>query len=85
MSRTRLGRAGALVAVVAAMALAGFTQSAAADNVVCTASAGDCWYWEPPSGCHEITPQDEAEWNAYIYDGGPPPTRDLPFAECIGF
>ena len=83
MTATRIGRTSALVALVASMSLLGFARSAAAEPVVCTDSGG-CNYWPAPD-CSEITPDDEAQWLAYIYAGGPPPTRDLDYAGCLGF
>ena len=82
MTRTRLGRAAALIALVGLMSLGGLTQPAAADPVVCTTSGG-CDYWEPPD-CSDITPEDEAQWWAYL-SGGPYPSRDLDYGNCLGF
>ena len=78
----RLGRAGALLALISLMALGGFAPSAAADPVVCTTS-GSCDSWEP-SDCSDITPDDEAQWWAYL-SGGPYPSRDLDYGNCLGF
>lgn len=83
MTGTRLRRATALVALVALMALGGLVQPAAANDVVCTTS-GDCTVWEPPD-CSAITPDDEAQWWAYLYEGGPYPSRDLDYGNCLGF
>lgn len=83
MSSTRLGRVAALTAVLASMFLAALVQPAAAEPVVCTDSGG-CTYWEPPD-CSEITADDEAQWIAYLYFGGPYPSRNLDYGNCLGF
>lgn len=83
MTRTRLGRAAALLALVGLMSLGGFAQAAAAeDAVVCTTSGG-CDYWELPD-CSDIRAEDDAQWLAHL-SGGPYPSRDLDYGNCLGF
>jgi hypothetical protein len=57
----------------------------AGSGTVCTASSTGCWSVEYPAECSLITSEDEAAWYAYVYDGGPYPQNDLPYAMCLGF
>jgi hypothetical protein len=54
-------------------------------GTVCTTSSSGCWSVEYPAECGLITPEDEAAWLAYVYEGGPYPEHDLPYAMCLGF
>jgi hypothetical protein len=58
---------------------------ATGEGVVCTMSGSSCWSVEYPAECALITPEDEAAWIAYVYDGGPYPEHDLPYVMCLGF
>jgi hypothetical protein len=61
------------------------TGSGTGGGTVCTASSSGCWSVEYPAECGLITSEDEAAWWAYVYDGGPYPEHDLPYAMCLGF
>jgi hypothetical protein len=54
-------------------------------GTICTTSSTGCWSIEYPADCGLISPEDEAAWYAYVYDGGPYPQNDLPYGMCLGY